>query len=179
MSAPGPAGVMSLEQMLPLLRVGDQLLGLDVGTKTVGVALSDGLRMTATPLQTVRRKKFGADVAAIFKLAEDRVLGGIVIGLPLNMEGDEGPRAQASRAFARNLTRLTDLPIALQDERMSTMAAERAMLEADLSRARRAESIDAAAAGYILQSALDRLSVLAAQGAHGQGGTAKGAWNDG
>lgn len=161
MTAPAPAGVMSLEEMSPRLRMGDQLIGLDVGTKTVGVALSDGMRMTASPISTVRRKKFGADVAAIFKLAEGRVLGGIVIGLPLNMEGDEGPRAQASRAFARNLSRLTDLPIALQDERMSTMAAERAMLEADLSRARRAESIDAVAAGYILQSALDRLTVLA------------------
>ncbi|MGG7566294.1 Holliday junction resolvase RuvX [Rhodovulum sp. DZ06] len=161
MTGDAPAGVVTIEQMAPLLKMGDQLLGLDVGTKTVGVALSDGMRMTASPLSTVRRKKFGADVAAIFKLAEGRVLGGIVIGLPMHMNGDESPRSQSSRAFARNLSRLTDLPIVLQDERMTTVAAERAMLEGDLSRAKRAENIDAVAASYILQGALDRLDVLA------------------
>lgn len=157
---PEPAGVVEAEAFAAMLKTGDQILGLDVGTKTVGVALSDGLWMTASPIETVRRKKFGADVAAIFALAKGRVLGGIVIGLPVNMTGEEGPRAQASRAFARNLSRLTPLPILLWDERMSTMTAERAMLEADLSRARRAEAIDAVAAGVILQGALDRIAVL-------------------
>lgn len=154
------AGIVSVDALAAALRPGEQLVGLDVGTKTVGVALSDGLRMTASPVATVRRKKFGADVAAIFKLVENRALGGFVIGLPVHMNGDEGPRSQASRAFARNLSRLTDLPIALQDERMTTVAAERAMLEADLSRAKRAENIDAVAASYILQGALDRIAVL-------------------
>ena len=166
--APGPAGVVPVETLAAALAPGAQLLALDVGEKTVGVALSDGLRLTASPLSTVRRKKFGADVAAIFKLAEGRLLGGVVIGLPVHMTGEEGPRCQASRAFARNLTRLTDLPIVLQDERMTTVAAERAMLEADLSRARRAESIDAVAASYILQATLDRLAVLTRQAEEGR-----------
>lgn len=157
----GPAGVVSIEALAERLKTGEQLIGLDVGTKTVGVALSDGLGMAASPIGVVRRKKFGADVAAIFKLAEGRSLGGVVIGLPMHMNGDESPRSQSSRAFARNLVRLTDLPIALQDERMTTVSAERAMLEADLSRAKRAENIDAVAASYILQATLDRIAVLA------------------
>lgn len=160
MTAETAAGVVSIEDLAARLKTGDQLIGLDVGTKTVGVALSDGLGMTASPIGTVRRKKFGADVAAIFKLTEGRSIGGVVIGLPMHMNGDESPRSQSSRAFARNLTRLTDLPIALQDERMTTVSAERAMLEADLSRAKRAENIDAVAASYILQATLDRIAVL-------------------
>lgn len=156
------AGVIAVEDLAARLKLGDQLIGLDVGEKTVGVAISDGMLMTASPLQTVRRKKFGADVEKIFELAKGRVLGGVVIGLPVHMNGDEGPRCQSCRAFARNLSRLTPLPIILWDERMSSMTADRAMLEADLSRARRAESIDAVAAGVILQGALARIAVLRA-----------------
>lgn len=136
------------------------LIGLDLGTRTIGIAVSDGLRQVASPLHTLKRVKFTDDARAILALIEERGLVGVVIGLPRNMDGSEGPRAQSSRAFARNLSRLTDLPIGFWDERLSTVAAERAMLEADLSRARRAQSIDAVAAGYILQGALDRLRYL-------------------
>jgi putative Holliday junction resolvase len=136
------------------------LMGLDLGTQTIGVAVSDGLRSVATPLQTVRRKKFGTDAARLMDIARDRALTGIVLGLPRNMDGSEGPRCQSTRAFARNLSRLTDLPITFWDERLSTVAAERALLEADTSRKRRAEVIDHVAASYILQGLLDRLRHL-------------------
>ncbi|GGL57726.1 Holliday junction resolvase RuvX [Wenxinia marina] len=136
------------------------LAGLDLGTKTIGVAVSDGLRSMASPLETIRRTKFGADAAAILKIAQGRGLAGIVLGLPLNMDGSEGPRVQSTRAFALNLSRLTDLPIAFWDERLSTVAAERALLEADTSRKRRAEVIDHVAASVILQGMLDRLRHL-------------------
>ncbi len=136
------------------------LMGLDLGTKTIGVAVSDGLRGIATPVLTVKRKKFGVDAEALLALISERTIGGIVLGLPRNMDGSEGPRAQATRAFARNFERLCDLPITYWDERLSTVAAERALLEADTSRARRAEVIDHVAAGYILQGALDRLANL-------------------
>jgi len=142
------------------LPAGTRLAGLDLGTKTIGVALSDlGFRI-ATPFTTIRRTKFGADAQALLALCAKEKVGGLVLGLPVNMNGTEGPRAQATRAFARNLAALTELPIAFWDERLSTAAAERAMLEADLSRAKRAERIDAAAAGFILQGALDRLARL-------------------
>lgn len=137
------------------------LMGMDLGEKTVGLALSDRLRGVATALHTLRRVKFGQDAAAILDLAGQRGAVGFVLGLPRNMDGSEGPRAQSSRAFARNLARLTALPILMWDERLSTVAAERALLEADTSRKRRAEVIDAVAAGYILQGALDRLAHLA------------------
>ena len=137
------------------------IMGLDLGTRTIGTAVSDILRGIATPQHTIRRRKFTLDAADLLSLAADRAIGGIVLGLPLNMDGSEGPRAQSTRAFARNLSRLTDLPIAYWDERLSTVAAERALLEADASRKRRAERIDAVAAGIILQGALDRLAVLA------------------
>lgn len=133
------------------------LIGLDPGTRTIGVAVSDGLRSVASPLETIRRTKFTPNAERILALAADRGVAGIVIGLPRNMDGTEGPRAQAARGFARNLGRLTDLPIAFWDERLSTVAAERAMLEADTSRAKRAERIDSVAASYILQGMLDRL----------------------
>ena len=132
--------------------------GLDLGTTTIGVALSDLMRGVATPTETIKRKKFGIDAAALLKLATSRDVKGLVLGLPLNMDGSEGPRAQATRAFARNLEKLTPLPITFWDERLSTVAAERAMLEADLSRKRRAELIDHVAAGFILQGMLDRLA---------------------
>ena len=131
--------------------------GLDLGTKTIGVAVSDGLRGVASPLTTIKRSKFTADAQALLKVAEDRSLVALILGLPRNMDGSEGPRAQSTRAFARNLERLTPLPISFWDERLSTVAAERALLEGDTSRKRRAEVIDQVAAGYILQGALDRL----------------------
>jgi len=132
--------------------------GLDLGTTTIGVALSDLMRGVATPTETIKRKKFGIDAAALLKLTTSRDVKGLMLGLPLNMDGSEGPRAQATRAFARNLEKLTPLPITFWDERLSTVAAERAMLEADLSRKRRAELIDHVAAGFILQGMLDRLA---------------------
>lgn len=136
---------------------GRGLIGLDLGEKTVGVAVSDRLLGVATPLETIRRSKFATDAAAILAIAEGREIGGIVLGMPFNMDGSEGPRAQSTRAFARNLARLTELPIGFWDERLSTVAAERALIEADTSRARRREVIDHVAAAFILQGALDRL----------------------
>jgi len=142
---------------------GRALMGLDLGTVTIGLAVSDTSRRVAAPLRTLRRTKFTADAAEVLALATARAIGGLVIGLPRNMDGSEGPRAQATRAFARNLARLTPLPIAFWDERLSTVAAERALLEADTSRKRRAEVIDHVAAAYILQGLLDRLAHLAAE----------------
>ncbi|MCA1334855.1 Holliday junction resolvase RuvX [Pseudooceanicola marinus] len=140
------------------------LAGLDLGDKTIGVAVSDSFLSVATPLETIRRKKFGVDAEALLAIIAKRGIGGLVLGLPRNMDGTEGPRCQSTRAFARNLTRLTELPISFWDERLSTVAAERALLEADTSRRRRAEVIDHVAASYILQGALDRLRHLKANG---------------
>ena len=134
--------------------------GLDLGTVTIGVAMSDLMRGVATPVLTIKRKKFGVDAQALLKLLEARQAHGIVLGLPRNMDGSEGPRAQATRAFARNLERLTPLPITFWDERLSTVAATRAMIAADMSRKRRAELVDHVAAGFILQGMLDRLGHL-------------------
>ncbi|MBC7133862.1 MAG: Holliday junction resolvase RuvX [Roseovarius sp.] len=145
---------------------GRGVLGLDLGTKTIGVALSDRLLSSATPVETVRRQKFTLDAAHLLEIAAAREAGGILLGLPRNMDGSEGPRAQSTRAFARNLAALTDLPIGFWDERLSTVAAERALLEADTSRKRRAEVIDAVAAAYILQGALDRMRHM--RDAHGE-----------
>ncbi|MFO6463354.1 Holliday junction resolvase RuvX [Jannaschia sp. KMU-145] len=136
------------------------LIGLDLGTKTIGVAASDTMRSVASPITTIRRAKFTADAIALEALLTERAIVGLVLGLPLNMDGSEGPRIQSTRAFARNLDRRIDLPIAFWDERLSTVAAERALLEADTTRKRRAEVIDHVAAGYILQGALDRLRHL-------------------
>lgn len=136
------------------------LAGLDLGTKTIGVAVSDRMRTVASPLRTIRREKFTLDAAELLKITTEREIAGIVLGLPMNMDGTEGPRCQSTRAFARNLEKLTDLPITFWDERLSTVAAERALLEADMSRKRRAETIDHVAAGFILQGALDRLGHL-------------------
>jgi len=136
------------------------LAGLDLGEKTIGVAVSDSFLTVSTPLETIRRKKFGLDAARLLEISAERGLGGFILGLPLNMDGSEGPRCQSTRAFARNLSQLTDLPIGFWDERLSTVAAERALLEADTSRKRRAEVIDHVAAGYILQGVLDRLGYL-------------------
>ena len=139
------------------------IAGLDLGTKTIGVAVSDSLRSVATPLRTIRREKFTIDAQSLLAIVADRGLTGLILGLPMNMDGSEGPRCQSTRAFARNLEKLTPLPIAFWDERLSTVAAERAMLEADMSRKRRAEVIDHVAAGFILQGALDRLGYLRQQ----------------
>ena len=136
------------------------IAGLDLGTKTIGVAVSDGLRHIATPLLTIRRTKFTEDAAKLQEIVTSRALAGLVLGLPRNMDGSEGPRAQSTRAFARNISRLIPLPIGYWDERLSTVAAERALIEADTSRKRRAEVIDHVAAGYILQGVLDRLAWL-------------------
>ncbi|MDU8928931.1 Holliday junction resolvase RuvX [Alisedimentitalea sp. MJ-SS2] len=149
-----------VEEFTTTLPPSGALMGLDLGDRTIGIAVSDGLRSVATPLETVRRKKFGVDAARLLEIAKDRALVGIVLGLPRNMDGSEGPRCQSTRAFARNLTRLTELPITFWDERLSTVAAERALLEADTSRKRRAEVIDHVAASYILQGLLDRLRHL-------------------
>jgi putative holliday junction resolvase len=134
-----------------------RLLGLDLGTKTIGLALSDVMLTIATPLETIRRTKFTADAEQLIAIATKHQVGGLVLGYPLNMDGSRGPRAQASESFARNLQRLSELPVALWDERLSTAAVTRTLLEADASRRRRAEVVDKMAASFILQGALDRL----------------------
>lgn len=142
---------------LPSMRA---LIGLDLGTKTIGVAVSDPFLSVSTPLETIRRVKFTQDAEALRRIIAHRSVGGVVLGLPMNMDGSEGPRAQSTRAFARNLDRLLELPITFWDERLSTVAAERALLEADTTRKRRGEVIDHVAASYILQGALNRLAYL-------------------
>ncbi|EBA03768.1 MAG: Holliday junction resolvase RuvX [Paracoccaceae bacterium] len=143
----------SLKEMSPIF-------ALDFGDKTIGIATSDIFRNIATPLETIRRTKFTADAERLLELAKQRQVTGFVLGLPRNMDGSEGVRCQKTRAFARNLERLTEINIAFWDERLSTVAAERALIEADTSRAKRAQIIDHVAAGYILQGALDRLAHL-------------------
>jgi putative Holliday junction resolvase len=153
--------VLPLIDIAPLLSARGALIGLDLGTKTIGVASSDPDRRLAAGVTTIQRKAFTADANALLALAAERSAIGIVLGLPINMDGTEGPRAQSTRAFARNLSRLTALPIGLWDERLSTAAVERDLIATDMSRARRAEVIDQHAAAYILQGALDRLLRLA------------------
>lgn len=140
---------------------GKRLLGFDVGTKTIGLALSDVGRSLATPLETIARGKFTQDAARIAAITLRYDVGGLVVGLPLNMDGSEGPRVQATRGFVRNLVRTVPLPVALWDERLSTAAVTRALIAADASRAKRALVVDRMAAAYILQGALDRMRVLA------------------
>ena len=153
------SNTVTIEDLANTTRAPQQrLIGLDLGTKTIGVAVSDVELRVATPLTTIRRTKFKADAAELLRIAENEKAFAIVIGLPLNMDGSEGPRAQAARAFGRNLSPLLDIPIVYWDERLSTVAAERAMIEADLSRKKRAERIDAAAAAIILEGALGRLA---------------------
>ncbi|MCC2651656.1 MAG: Holliday junction helicase RuvA [Microvirga sp.] len=142
-----------------------RLMGLDLGTKTIGLALSDVERRIATPLETIKRVKFTPDVGRIKDLADRYDVGGLVFGLPLNMDGTEGPRSQATRAFVRNLKPLLPLPILFWDERMSTMVVTRTLLDADASRAKRADAVDKMAAAYILQGALDRYERIAADAA--------------
>lgn len=150
----------SIEEFTASLPPMQALAGLDLGTRTIGVAVSDSLRSVASPLETIRRKKFGIDAARLKEILEARRIGGLILGLPRNMDGSEGPRCQSTRAFARNFTALWDGPIAYWDERLSTIAAEKALLEADTTRKRRAEVIDHVAAAYILQGALDRMRHL-------------------
>ena len=154
------APLVPIEDLPPLLARDARLLGLDVGTKTIGMALSDVTRSVATPYDTVRRTKFTADAKTIQEAIEKHEVGALVIGLPLNLDGSEGPRAQSTRAFARNLAARIAVPIVFWDERLSTAAVERHLIEADASRKRRAEVIDRMAAAYILQGALDRLKRL-------------------
>lgn len=139
-----------------------RLIGIDAGTKTLGLALSDTRRTIASSLETIRRTKFTADAQRLIALVEDRGVAGFVLGLPANMDGSEGPRAQATRAFARNINKLVTLPILLWDERLSTVEAERMLIAADTSRKKRADVIDKLAATLILQGALDRLRSFAA-----------------
>ena len=148
---------MAIVELVDLPR-GAPLVGLDLGEKTIGVAVSDATWMVASPLETIRKTKFTDDANTLFKLMDSRRAEGIVIGLPVNMDGSEGPRCQSSRAFGRNLLRLKDIPIAFWDERLSSAAVNRMMIEEmDLTRARRAEVVDKLAAAYILQGALERL----------------------
>lgn len=156
-----PAPVVAFEDCIALLAPRGALIGLDLGTKTIGVATSDPDRRLASPVETIARKSFTADAARVLALAAERSAVGFVLGLPINMDGSEGPRAQSTRAFARNLSRLTARPIALWDERLSTAAAERALIAADARRDRRAAVIDQHAAAFILQGALDRLAWIA------------------
>ena len=150
--------VIDLLDIAAALPKGAPLAGLDLGTKTIGVAISDTSLMIASPLALIRREKFTADAGALFALMAQRGAAGLVIGLPVNMDGTEGPKCQSARAFARNLTRLKDLPIAFWDERLSSVAVNRVLIdEADTTRARRAQVVDKMAAAWILQGALDRL----------------------
>ncbi len=140
------------------------VLGLDPGTKTIGIAVSDERRTLATPLETIQRTKFGADAARLSEIVAERGITGLVVGMPVNMTGDAGPRAQAVRAFIRSLEDTLGLPVLSWDERLSTVAVERAMIDADMTRAKRAAQVDRAAAAFILQGALDRFAMLARDG---------------
>ena len=153
--------LLTLETLLPRLSRYGRLMGLDLGTKTIGLALSDVERRIATPLETIQRTKFTKDVARMVELATKHEVVAFVIGLPLNMDGSEGPRAQSTHAFIRNCAPLTPLPFIFQDERLSTAAVTRTLIEQDASRAKRAEIVDKMAAAYILQGALDRLTYMA------------------
>ncbi|CAN7160074.1 Holliday junction resolvase RuvX [Phenylobacterium sp. LjRoot225] len=150
--------VLDLTDLPATLPAYTPVVGLDLGERTIGVAVSDATRTVASPMATIRKTKFTDDAKRLFALMESRGAAGVVIGLPVNMDGTEGVRCQSNRAFARNLLRLRDLPIAFWDERMSTMAVNRMLIqEMDINRARRAEVVDKAAAAWILQGALERL----------------------
>jgi len=149
-----------IEAFIAALPRDGALAGLDLGTKTIGLAISDLRRSIATPQSTIKRSKFTQDAAALVDILKARQIVGLVLGLPRNMDGSEGPRCQSTRAFARNFARILPLPLIFWDERLSTVAAERALIEADTSRKRRAEVVDHVAAGYILQGVLDRLAHL-------------------
>jgi putative holliday junction resolvase len=147
----------NIQEIVPLLPRGGRMMGLDLGEKTIGVAVGDPSHMIATPITTIRRTKFTEDAKAFLKLVDERGVGGLVIGLPLNMDGSEGPRCQSVRQFANNIAKLRDLPMVFWDERLSTVAVTRDMISADLSRAKRAKIVDQSAAAFILQGAFDSL----------------------
>ena len=149
--------VKTLSELRDGLKRGQRLMGLDLGSKTIGLSLSDVTLTVASPLETIRRTKFSKDAERLLELAAQHEIGGFVVGLPVNMDGSEGPAAQSARAFVRNLEKLSPIPVAFWDERMSTVAVTRTLLEADASRARRAEVVDKMASAYILQGALERL----------------------
>ena len=148
---------LPLDEFVQLLEPGQRLFGLDLGSKTIGVAVSDLTRSIATPVDTIRRKKFKEDTVILLDLVQEYEIAAIIIGYPINLDGSTGPRVQATEAFARNLAQVTDLPLAYWDERLSTVAVERTLLEADVSRKKRAEVIDKMAAAFILQGFLDYL----------------------
>ncbi len=152
--------IVTLSELRPLVATGMRLLGLDLGEKTIGIALSDTLLTIATPMQTLKRGKFSTDAQILGEIIAKQGVGGLVVGLPLNMDGSDGPSAQSARAFGRNFAAKSTLPIVFQDERLSTTAVTRTLLEADTSRKRRGEVVDKMAAAYILQGALDRLRTL-------------------
>ena len=156
MTQPADRDIAALVAALPK---GARLLGVDLGTKTIGLALSDVERRIATPLETLKRTKFTPDADAIRRVVKRFGVGGLVVGLPLNMDGTEGPRSQATRAFVRNLKPLVGIPVAFWDERLSTLAVTRTLIDADASRARRGQLVDKMAAAYILQGALDRAAL--------------------
>lgn len=147
--------LLTLPELKAAMGRDQRIMGLDLGTKTIGLALSDVSRTVATPFDTIKRVKFTKDAEALLAIIDRQGVGGLVLGLPVEMDGNEGPRCQSTRAFAANLLKLRDIPIALWDERLSTAAVTRTLLEADTSRARRAEVVDKMAAAYILQGALD------------------------
>jgi putative Holliday junction resolvase len=149
--------IVNIEALHASLAPGARLLGFDLGEKTIGLALSDTLRSVATPMETLARGKFSIDALKIEKIIADQNVGGLIVGLPLNMDGTDGPSAQSARAFARNFAARSDVPIVMQDERLSTAAVTRTLIDADTSRKRRSEVVDKMAAAYILQGALDRL----------------------
>jgi len=153
-------GIQLLHEFVASLAPGARVIGIDVGSKTLGLALSDATRSIASALVTLRRSRLADDLRLLLDLTEKHGVGGLVVGLPLNLDGSAGPRAQATRAFVRNLAKASPLPVLYWDERLSTVAAERALLEADLSRKRRAEVVDKVAATLILQGALDRIRRL-------------------
>jgi len=157
------AELTDIADLAPRLGRGQRLMGIDLGTKTIGLALSDVERSLATPLETLKRGKFSADAAQLLARAKQFDVAGFVIGLPLNMDGSEGPRAQSTRAFVRSLGSLTAHPFVFWDERLSTAAVTRALIEQDVSRAKRAEVVDRMAAAYILQGALDRMNSIGAK----------------
>lgn len=151
---------MSFEEQAAAFGANGAIIGLDLGEKTIGVAVCDPERKVAAPVETIRRRKFTPDAERLAVLAAERQAVGLIIGLPLNMDGSEGPRAQSARAFARNLARILPLPVAFWDERLSTAAMERDLIALDTSRAKRAEKIDEMAATFILQGAIDRIRGL-------------------
>lgn len=154
--------IVSIEEIKPVLAPRTRLLGFDLGEKTIGFALSDIMLTVATPLETLKRGKFSVDAVVIESLINTHGVGGLVIGLPLNMDGTDGPSAQSARAFGRNFAARSQLPIMFWDERLSTAAVTRTLLDADASRKRRGEVVDKMAAAYILQGALDRLRAMGA-----------------